>query len=54
VTFVAKLAGLKPGVLFIFMKNQIVQLPTEVPLEDIGKPLRNTENGVLANIIKEI
>jgi hypothetical protein len=26
------------------MKNQIVQLPTEVPLEDIGtQPLRNTE-----------
>jgi hypothetical protein len=35
------------------MKNQIVQLPTEVPLEDIGT-FRNTENGVLANIIKEI
>jgi hypothetical protein len=37
------------------MKNQIVQLPTEVPLEDIGtQPLRNTEKMGLANIIKEI
>jgi hypothetical protein len=36
VTFVAKLAGLKPGFMLFILKNQIVQLPTEVPLEDIG------------------
>jgi Cu-Zn family superoxide dismutase len=39
---------------YSYSKNQIV-LPTEVPLEDIGtQPLRNTENGVLANIIGDI
>jgi hypothetical protein len=49
----SKLAGLKPGVHFIFMKNQIVQLESSAG-GHWNPTLRNTENGVLANIIKEI
>jgi Cu-Zn family superoxide dismutase len=56
VTFVAKLAGLKPGVhaIHIHEKSDCSAADGSSAGGHWNPTLRNTENGVLANIIKEI
>jgi Cu-Zn family superoxide dismutase len=55
VTFVAKLAGLKPGVHAIHIHEKSdCSADGSSAGGHWNQPLRNTENGVLANIIKEI